>query len=367
MVTEATTHILTETPPSLLDTYLMSVRRKVLVIAGLLAALLVLAVIAIALGRSNLSIPAVVRSLLGIGNEATRVIVWNIRLPRIIAAIVAGWALALSGTAMQSVLKNPLSSPSTLGISHGAAFGAAFAIVVLGAGQINSLLSGPTPSLALQTIYSVTLSAFLGSMVAAATIVLLARIRRMSPEAVILAGVALSSLFVSATILLQYLASDTQVAAVVFWTFGDVARASWQEIGITAAATFLASLYFIWKRWNMNALSAGDDSASALGVNVERDRLVGMAVAATLAAFVTAFHGVIAFLGLLAPHIARRFVGTDHRFLLPCACLVGSILLLLADTAGRSVVGSGALPVGVITSFMGGPLFLYLLISGRRR
>jgi iron complex transport system permease protein len=361
------THALTDTPPTLLDTYLSSVRRKMVVIVLLLAALVGLAVIAIALGRSNLSVTVVVKCLLGAGTEATRVVVWNIRLPRIIAAIVAGWALALSGLSMQSVLKNPLSSPSTLGISHGAAFGAAFAIVVFHAGEINSLLSGPAPSLALRTVYSVTAAAFIGSMIAASAIVLLARVRRMSPEAVILAGVALSSLFVSATILLQYLASDTQVAAVVFWTFGDVARASWQEIGITAAVTLLASAYFTGKRWNMNVLSTGDDSASALGVHVERERLVGMAIASTLAAFVTAFHGVIAFLGLLAPHIARRLVGTDHRFLIPAACLVGSILLLLADTVGRSIVGSGALPVGVITSFMGGPLFLYLLLTRGHR
>jgi iron complex transport system permease protein len=238
-------------------------------------------------------------------------------------------------------------------------------IVVLGAGNIHSLLSGPTPGLALTTIYSVTFFAFLGSMVATAIIVLLARVRRMSPEAVVLAGVALSSLFVSGTILLQYCASDTQIAAVVFWTFGDVARSNWQEIGIVTVVTLLATFYFSIKRWDMNALASGDDAARALGVHVERERLVGMAIAATLSAFVTAFHGVIAFLGLLAPHIVRRLVGTDHRFLIPGSCLVGAILLLTADTVGRYVIGSGALPVGVITSFMGGPLFLYLLISRR--
>ncbi len=317
-------------------------------------------------GKYHLPLPDVIRGLLGTASEAVTVVLWNVRLPRIVAALAAGWALALSGMSMQSLLRNPLGSPSTLGISHGAAFGAAFAIVVLKAGEIQSLRAGPAPSLSFTTVYSITGFAFLGAMTATAAIVLLARLRRMAPEAVILAGVALSSLFVSGTILLQYLASDTEVAAVVFWTFGDVARSSWQEIGITGAAAALASIYFFCKRWNMNALSAGDDAASSLGVQVERDRLLGMGIAATLAAFVTAFHGVIAFLGLLAPHIARRLVGTDHRFVLPGACLIGAILLLLADTAGRLLVGSGALPVGVITSFMGAPLFLYLLIGGKR-
>jgi iron complex transport system permease protein len=354
-------------PISVLDSYAASVRAKSFVLFLLATVLLALAVIAIGLGRYGISIPDVIRSLLGSAEGATRVVVWNIRMPRITAAIVAGWALALSGTAIQCFLKNPLGSPSTLGISHGAAFGAAFAIVALHAGELHSLRSGPSPSITLHTVYSVTFFAFLGSMAATAIIVLLARIQKMSAEALILAGVALSSLFVSGTILLQYFASDTEIAAVVFWTFGDVARSSWQEIGITAVAAVLATLYFVRKRWDMNALATGDDSASALGVRVERERLLGMGAAAALSAFVTAFHGVIAFLGLLAPHIARRLVGTDHRFLIPGSCLVGAILLLLADTAGRYVVGSGALPVGVITSFMGGPLFLYLLITNRRR
>lgn len=349
-----------------LESYAATVRKKTFLLLVLAGCLVALAIVAAMVGKYHLSLPDVIRGLLGSASETVTVVLWNVRLPRIAAALAAGWALALSGTAMQSLLRNPLGSPSTLGISHGAAFGAAFAIVALGAGEIQSLRAGPTPSLSFSTVYSITGFAFLGSMLATAAIVLLARIRRMAPEAVILAGIALSSLFVSGTILLQYLASDTEVAAVVFWTFGDVARSSWHEIGITVVAAVLASIYFFWKRWNMNALSAGDDAASSLGVRVEGDRLLGMAVAASLAAFVTAFHGVIAFLGLLAPHIARRLVGTDHRFGLPGACLIGAILLLLADTAGRLLVGSGALPVGVITSFMGAPLFLYLLIGGKR-
>lgn len=351
---------------SVLRSYAATTRKKTFLLFALAGGLVILVIVAAMVGRYPLSLAEVIRGLFGSAGETAKVVLWNVRLPRIAAALAAGWALALSGTAMQSLLRNPLGSPSTLGISHGAAFGAAFAIVVLGAGEINSLRAGSIPSLSLPTVYSITGFAFLGAIVATAAIVLLARLRRMAPEAVILAGVALSALFVSGTILLQYLASDTEVAAVVFWTFGDVARSSWQEIGITAAAAALASVYFLKKRWDMNALSGSDDSARALGVRVERDRLVGMGAAATLSAFVTAFHGVIAFLGLLAPHIARRLLGTDHRFVLPGACLIGAILLLLADTAGRLLVGSGALPVGVITSFMGAPLFLYLLIGGKR-
>jgi iron complex transport system permease protein len=155
-----------------------------------------------------------------------------------------------------------------------------------------------------------------------------------------------------------------EIAAVVFWTFGDVARSTWKEITVVSAAAALTTLYFVLNRWNMNALCAGEEVAKGLGVEVERVRVAGMLMATMIAALVTCFHGVIAFLGLLAPHIGRRLVGSDHRLLLPHSCIIGSILLLLADTAGRYIVGSGTLPVGVLTSFMGAPLFLYLLIRG---
>jgi len=134
-----------------------------------------------------------------------------------------------------------------------------------------------------------------------------------------------------------------------------------------ATATLVVTGYFVMKRWDLNALSAGDDVARSLGVDVDKSRLVGMFLIALIAALVTAFLGVIAFLGLLAPHIGRRLVGGDHRFLLPYSCIIGAILLLVADTVSRILVGSGTLPVGVLTSFMGAPLFLYLLVKGHAR
>jgi iron complex transport system permease protein len=189
----------------------------------------------------------------------------------------------------------------------------------------------------------------------------------MSPEAIILAGVALSSLFVSGTILIQYFASEVEIATVVFWTFGDVARSTWREIGLLGIAALGITLYFVLYRWDLNALLAGEETAKSLGVEVEKIRILGMLIATVLAALVTCFHGVIAFLGLLAPHIGRRLIGPDHRLLIPYSCLLGALLLLLADTVGRVVVGSGTLPVGVLTSFMGAPLFLYLLWKGYHR
>jgi len=351
---------------SLVEAYKGGLRRKTLFLLVLLALLGALVIYAIAAGTYDLSTVKVVRALLGLEEGAAGVVIWNIRMPRIVAAIVAGWGLAVSGVAMQCLLKNPLGSPFTLGISHGAAFGAALAIVVLGAGAARSSVLRTTASnlVLIENLFSVTFFAFLGAMAATLVILALSRLKRLSPGSIILAGVALSSLFVSGTILIQYFATEVEIATIVFWTFGDVSRSNWQEIGVMTAASVVVTVYFVLNRWNLNALSSGEEVAKGIGVEVEKVRLRGMLMAALVAALVTAFHGVIAFLGLLAPHIARRMVGADHRFLLPYACIVGALILLLADTAGRILIGSGTLPVGVLTSFMGAPLFLYLLVRG---
>ncbi len=351
------------------ELYQASIKRKLSFFGLLFLVLLVLIVTAIAVGSYDLSVRKILEALLRMDSGAGKIVVWNIRMPRISAAIVTGCGLGLSGVAMQSLLKNPLASPFTLGISQGAAFGAAFAIVFLGAGRLqgSALRTSAAGSFLVSNVYAVTFFAFLSAMAATLIILLLARFKKLSPEAVILAGVALSSLFTSGTILVQYFASEVEIASVVFWTFGDVARSNWQEIGILTLSTLLVLVYFVFNRWNLNALSAGEDTARSLGVDVDRFRLWGMLLASLVAALATAFHGVIAFLGLLAPHIGRRLIGADHRFLIPYSCLIGSLLLLLADTAGRLLVGSGTLPVGVLTSFMGAPLFLYLLLRGLAR
>jgi iron complex transport system permease protein len=323
---------------------------------------------AMALGAFDLTFWDVMKSLFGQGSNTARTVVMNIRLPRIAAALVTGWSLGLSGLLMQTLLKNPLSSPFTLGISQGAAFGASFAIIFLNAGQIGTaaVIANTQAAAFLEGFYSITICACLGGFLAAGAILALAGLKDLSPQSLILAGVALSSLFLSGTILLQYFGTETEIAAAVFWTFGDVARSSWPETALVAGVTLLATLFLFRRGWDLNALLAGDETASSLGVNVKALRFAGMLLAAAMAALATAFNGTIAFLGLLAPHISRMLLGPNHRFLLPCSCLMGALLLLLADTVGRFTIGSGALPVGVLTSFLGAPLFLWLLVMGGR-
>jgi len=327
--------------------YVEHVRQKALLLIVLLALVFIVALYAVTQGAYEISIRNVLSALTGYSDSASRVVIVNIRLPRIVAALVCGWGLSLSGLCIQSLLKNPLGSPSTLGISQGAAFGAALSIVVFGA-----------------KVFSVTAFAFGGAMGATFVILILARLRRLSPEAIILAGVALASLFASATILIQYLATETELAMVVFWTFGDVARSNWREILIMTGAIVLASFCLTALRWDLNAMSSGEETAKGLGVSVEKIRIFGMVTAALVAALATAFHGVIAFVGLIAPHMARRLVGENHSLLIPFSSVLGALLLLTADTLGRVLIGSGALPVGVITSFLGAPMFLYLLVRG---
>jgi iron complex transport system permease protein len=329
--------------------YQKQIHRRSVSLAAVFGLTLMVGIYAVTRGAYDLSPMQAIRALLGSAGEGAAVVVWNIRLPRIIASLVVGWGLSLSGLGIQSLLRNPLGSPSTLGISQGSAFGAAAAIVFFGAG-----------------IVSVTFFAFMGAMAATMIILILARLKRLSPEAIILSGVALSALFGSATILVQYLATDIQLAAVVFWTFGDVARSSWREIGLLTLVVSLLTVYFMTQRWDLNALDSGEEAARGLGVNVERLRIQGMVVAALIAALATAFHGVIAFVGLIAPHMARRLVGADHCLLIPFSAVLGALLLLSADTIGRVLVGSGALPVGVITSFLGAPMFIFLLVRAYR-
>lgn len=192
------------------------------------------------------------------------------------------------------------------------------------------------------------------------------RLRGVTPEVMILVGVAMGSLFTAGTMLLQYFADDTQLASIVFWTFGDVSRASWGELALITFVVVLSIIYFTLERWKYNAIDAGDETAKGLGVNVEQVRLRGMMCASLVTAIIVSFLGVIGFVGLICPHMARRIVGDDHRFLIVASLIIGSLLLLSADTAARMLIEPYQLPVAVLTSFLGAPTFIYLILGGRR-
>ena len=343
--------------------YYRSIRKKRFLLLGLAVLTAFLMLASANAGSSDLSLGEVCRALLGLGDERSFVVIWQLRMPRVIGAVVAGAGLAVAGCVMQTCLKNPLASPSTLGVSAAATFGANFSIIVLGAGVVTSASSG---AVAISQPYLVTVSAFVCSLGAVLLILALSKLRGFSPESMVLAGTALSSLFSAGTTILQYFGDETGIAAAVFWTFGDLGRVSWQENGIMALAVGAALVYFLLMRWNYNAMANGEELARSLGVKTSRVRFWGLLLSSLLTAVSVAFLGMIGFIGLIAPQIVKRVVGSDHRFLLPASALLGAAVLLLADTAARSVISPIVLPVGAVTSLLGAPLFFYLLLRGRK-
>jgi iron complex transport system permease protein len=319
----------------------------------------------ISLGAAHIPALDVARSLAGLDvAKRVEVIVWNIRLPQALAAVMAGAGLAVAGTVMQSILRNPLGSPFTLGISHAAAFGAALSVMCLGGGIMGSTAAD---AVTITNPMITTGAAFAFSLAGAGVIIAVSRLRGATPEVMVLTGVALGALFTAGTMFLQFFADDVQLAAMIFWTFGDTARASWPELGVITAVTLVCCAYFLANGWNYNAIDAGDETARGLGVRVTRVRVIGMLLASLLTAVIIAFLGIIGFVGLVVPHMARRIIGSDHRFLLPASILGGGLLLLVSDTAARLILAPHLLPVSVLTAFMGAPAFIWLIIRGQRR
>ncbi|ETI96880.1 MAG: Transport system permease protein [Intestinibacter bartlettii DORA_8_9] len=349
-----------------INNYNEYVNKKRLIIIVLFLVMLIIGIYAISKGSSQLNMLDTAMALLGQGSTKINTIIFKIRLPRVAMAIVAGIGLAISGCVMQSILKNPLASASTLGISQGASFGAAVAIVFLGTGGILTNTNA-SDAIVITNPYITSICAFLGSMISTFVVLALSKYKNVTPEVMILAGVALSSLFSGATALIQYFAEDLQVAAIVYWTFGDLGRASYREIYIVAIITAITFIYFFLNRFNYNALESGDQTAKGLGVNAELMRLVGMTLCSLTASVIVSFVGIINFIGLIAPHIIRTIIGNDYRFLLPASAIVGSILLLLSDTFARLIISPVILPIGAITSFLGAPLFLFILFKGADR
>jgi iron complex transport system permease protein len=280
------------------------------------------------------------------------IIVFEIRVPRTLAAFFVGAALGLSGAMMQAVLKNPLASPFTLGISQASAFGASFAIIVLQSYSVSSSYGAG---------FLTAIFAFASSMISTLLIVSLGKRANMSAESLILFGVALGAFFSAFTMLLQYFADDTDAAATLFWTFGDLSKADANSILLISSVLLIALLLYFKIFWKFDALMLGEESAKSLGINTQNLRLSSMIIASLLSAISVCFFGIIGFVGLIAPHIIRLLIGNSHKYILPFSALSGGALLLLADIVSRTIMLPVTIPVGIITSMLGAPLFLYFL------
>jgi len=323
---------------------------KTLFIAFIFLLLLITMAIGLCVGASGMGFGEVLFSLLkdtGRGHS----IIWMLRLPRIVMAALVGFGMGLAGTVFQAILRNPLASPFTLGVGSGAGFGAVSVILFFGGG--------------FQT-WRVACGAFLFSLISAGLILTVAKMKRASSETMILTGIAQMFLFSSLTSLFQYMGTMEQVHEVVFWFLGSLSKVGWREIGLTAAMVLAPFPALLWCAWDFNLLASGDESALALGVNVNRLRMSAVVAASLVTAGGICFTGVIGFVGLVAPHITRMVIGNDHQFLLPASGLVGAVIVVAADTLGRTIWAPQVIPIGIVTSFIGVPFFFYLLMKRSR-
>lgn len=330
--------------------------RRVIIIAAALVLLAMSFAADLATGPAMLPVPSVLRSLAGQSSDPMLdAIVRTLRLPIALMAMVVGAALGVSGAVMQTILNNALASSYTLGISTGAGFGAALAILA-GAAL-------PVPA-----DWAVPLAAFAFAGLACALVSAVGRMRGATPELLVLAGIACLFLFQALLSLLQFLASPEALQQIVFWLFGSLLRASLAKVGIVGVVVALATPVLLADAWRLTALKLGDDRARALGVRVDRLRLRALVVVSLLTGAAVAFVGTIGFIGLVAPHIARLLVGEDQRHMLPASAAFGALLLSLASVVSKLIMPGTVFPIGIITALIGVPFFGWLILStgGRR-
>jgi len=336
-------------------------RNRVLILAMALS-VMVLGVACLFAGSSNLSLSEALAALAGKGSAANVRIIWRIRVPRVLAAMIAGAGLSVSGLMMQTTLNNSMASPSTLGVSNAAVFGANLSIIAFAGGFLstgNNLSSfdvGANP-------YATSLMAFLFSTASILLILGLCTLRAFSPNVVVLSGIAIGSVWTAATTILQFYATDVGLSAAVVWNFGDLGRATYQTDRIMLWVVTLGVLFFTLNAWKFNALLSGEATAKTMGVNVEGLRFTAMLLASVITAICVSFLGIIGFVGIICPHVTKKLLGQDHRVTIPASCMSGSILLLFADTLSRSMGGGSALPVGAVTSLLGAPFFIAIIFS----
>jgi iron complex transport system permease protein len=337
--------------------YRKTIVKKLIFIAFCLVIVVIVAGYSATIGSYYISVEDVYRIIwnritgMGTVDPTAAYIVTELRLPRIAGAIVCGFGLAVCGAAMQSMMKNPLADPYTMGISSGAGLGAALAIILgfeLWAGT------------------GIVVNAFFFAIIPAMVILIMSQVRRATPTMMILCGISLMYVFGAITSLLMLIATPDDLAAVYNWSVGSLSRVSWDNLPIMTTIVIGGSIYLQYLANQLNIMSIGDESAKCLGVNVERKRLICLLVITLVAASIVSFTGIIGFVGLVCPHIVRIVIGSDNRFLIPGSAIFGSTMLIVSDIIARTIVSPTILPVGVITACIGGPLFMYLILKSRK-
>lgn len=335
-------------------------RKKSLFTLALLLAVIIMTVVCLFVGSSHMSIADCLDAIAKKSTAANNRIIWNIRMPRVLAALIAGAGLSVAGLIMQTNLNNAMASPSTLGVSNAAVFGANLSIIAFAGGfldtgnHLSNFDVGANP-------FSTSLMAFFFAVISILLILGLCRIRSFSPNIVVLAGIAIGSVWTALTTILQFYATDVGLSAAVIWNFGDLGRATYKTVLIMFVTVLAGITTFIFLSRRYDALLSGDAVAISVGVNVRALRFVSLLISSMITAVCVSFLGVIGFVGIICPHVIKKIMGQEHLWSITSSALLGSLLLLVADTLSRSMGNGSALPVGAITSMLGAPFFIAII------
>ena len=337
--------------------YSRTVRTKVVLITVCAVLAVVSVLVAVGVGPVSIGISETVGiitdHLSGAGGGSVNdYFVWEGRMPRVLMGVLCGAGLAIGGCVMQSILNNGLADSYTTGISAGAGFGATIAFI---AGI--TLTSGA---------YAVVVNAFVFSLIPTMVILAISRAKGGSPLVMVMSGIALMYIFNAVAAVFKIMADPNDLAALYAWQLGSIGGSTWDDAALVFAVLVPCALVLQLLTSRMNLLASGDDYARSMGVDVARMRNVCLLVVTVMTATIVSFTGLIGFVGLVAPHICRIFIGSDNRYLMTASALLGALLVVVADTVGRMAFQPYELQVGIITAFLGAPLFLYLIIRSRR-
>jgi len=348
---------------SLRSAYKRHFRKSVLVTAAIIVLTIVTVIISISISQYPIGFTESYHILLDHFNGKETVtyaewlkdlIVWDLNLPRAIGGVAVGVILGVGGTVMQSIIRNPLADPYTTGISSGAMFGVTV-YLVLGI-SIVPFAQGSLPQI---------MNAFVFALIPSAAIIFVSSFKKTNPVMMVLIGIGIMYIFTASTTLLKFTASSETIAEIYIWGVGSIGKITWDSVPIILGAMVFIVAVGMFLSKSINALSSGDNTATSLGVNPTRMRLICLIMVSIATAVAVCFTGTIGFVGLVAPHIARMTVGSNIRYLIPCSAAVGGFMLIAADCIARNA-GTTGLPVGVITALIGSPLFLYFLIRQKK-
>ncbi|AMK14211.1 iron ABC transporter permease protein [methanogenic archaeon mixed culture ISO4-G1] len=326
--------------------------RSFLIMVTLCISIVVLFVVCLMFGAASYTIEDVLAVFRGEGDWGITYIVYNLRIPREICALVVGAGLSIAGVGMQAMFRNPMASPSVLGLSSGASFGACLALAF----GIGSFLGG----------YPVPIMAFIFCFVTMFLVYGLATTRYGTPVTLLLlSGIAVGALFSGMTSFVEYIVESDVLQGIVFWTMGGFSRCFWSQVSMGCPIIILGILMIAVCHRELNLISLGEEQAESLGVNIRRTRFMLLIGTSLAVGGSVAISGVIGFVGLIIPHVCRALCGPNHKMLIPMSILVGAVFMILMDTLAKTIMAPAEMPVGILTSLLGAPFFIYIMRKKR--